>query len=649
MSPLSDTDLLRAWRAGDQEAFGTLVARHHGVVRAACARQAAPGDCDDCVQAVFLVLARRSAAATAAPVLIAWLLRTATLVCRRSRRATDHRRRNEATAAAAATMRYADDYAAPEALDHLDECLLRLPDKQRAAVTMHYLAGKDANDVAAALGTSRANAYMLLSRGVAGLRVLLTQRGLVVGGTALSSLLASQAQAAAVPQPAGIITPLTTTPTPTAVALAQGVATIMFFTSAPFAAAATLLIGSGLTASLLFAAQSDAKSTAPVTTTAAAAAATTPMTSIQFGTPRLAWSCPDPHPTPITASTPVLAGDRVLFASEESVLCFSTGGKLLWEQPVMAYQQQPAVSGQLVVFAEDNAVHCRRLDGTAVWSQSIECGEGGPSPAISGDRVIVPTRLGTIACLALASGHRLWTWKAPTEADYNCPTVSGEVFLSADSRQTAGGIECHALADGRLLWRTELPGCGLHVAVDGGAAYAGSFASEANGANEHGALTAFDLTTGAVRWTAAQQQRLLGGPVVTGDQVVAFGNRQVTAFARADGALRWSTARSDFGAGTIVVDRRGWIVLGANGDGRMLILDPHDGHPRLTLDANQLGSAADAPVAKSGFFTNGPQPPPSIGGFGPPALAEGRLYLATASGWLAAFDLPGIVAAAPAP
>ena len=71
MQPSNDVDVLRAFADGDREAYAILVARHEALVRAACLRQAPSTEVEDCVQAVFLVLWRRPAAAAKAPVLAA--------------------------------------------------------------------------------------------------------------------------------------------------------------------------------------------------------------------------------------------------------------------------------------------------------------------------------------------------------------------------------------------------------------------------------------------------------------------------------------------------------------------------------------------------------------------------------------------------
>jgi RNA polymerase sigma factor (sigma-70 family) len=237
MDAPNDAQLLADWRGGNQEAFGALVTRHLGLVRAACGRQAAPGDADDCVQAVFLVLARRPAAAARAPVLAAWLLRCAWFVCTRSRRAALRRVRSERRAVVAGAA------ARPEALDLLDECMNRLPTRQRDALSLHYLAGHEVAEVAVALDTSRDNAYKLLQRGLVALRDLMKRRGVAVNAVALSALCAGQAQAAAVTSHAAIVSAITRSTSASASALAKSAGLAMVAGKAATVAA----IAAGLT------------------------------------------------------------------------------------------------------------------------------------------------------------------------------------------------------------------------------------------------------------------------------------------------------------------------------------------------------------------------------------------------------------------
>jgi hypothetical protein len=178
-------------------------------------------------------------------------------VCRTAQRSARRRRHSELSAS---TPVLAEVPLANEALEHLDACLLKLPDRQRAAVTLHYLAGKSAEEIAFTLGITRDHAYQLISRGLAALRTHLTRRGIRVGSVVLASWLATEARAATMPvdltetffQPS-------TAPTPGAEYLAQGALKTMTISSLTSiatntAAAAGLLLTAGIL-TLTFAAE----------------------------------------------------------------------------------------------------------------------------------------------------------------------------------------------------------------------------------------------------------------------------------------------------------------------------------------------------------------------------------------------------------
>lgn len=253
MNDLPDHDLLKRWIAGDREAFTVLAIRHHACVTAACRRQAPSGDVEDCVQAVFLLLMRKPTAAGRSPVLAAWLLRVAYFVCRTARRHAERRRRTEMVVT---TNQLHEPAPQHQALEHLDECLMKLPDRQRTAVSLHYLAGKPADEVAAILGVTRDHAYQLISRGLGALRTRLSQRGFPIGTAVLVSLFAKEAQAAT---PTLHSTPLFSTPpsapTPGVESLTIGALRTMTISSlTPLTTAAGLLMTAGL-ATFAFAAE----------------------------------------------------------------------------------------------------------------------------------------------------------------------------------------------------------------------------------------------------------------------------------------------------------------------------------------------------------------------------------------------------------
>jgi RNA polymerase sigma-70 factor (ECF subfamily) len=241
-----DAELLAALREGDGEAFAVLVARHNELVRTACLRQAPAEEVDDCLQAVFLVLARRPAAAARAPALAAWLLRVSHFVCCSARRSARRRRLAESDAA---HRSHRHPGVSSEALDYLDECLAKLPERQRAAICLQYLAGQPPEAVADQLGVSRENAYQLVSRGLAALRSLLARRGIAISAQALLGMLSGEAQAASASETTSIALALSTTPSTNALSLAHGATTAMTLTapSTITTAAACLLLIGGVT------------------------------------------------------------------------------------------------------------------------------------------------------------------------------------------------------------------------------------------------------------------------------------------------------------------------------------------------------------------------------------------------------------------
>jgi RNA polymerase sigma factor (sigma-70 family) len=187
-----DTTLLQAFRCGDESAFAVLAERYHHAIHAACRRQAPNGEVEDCVQAVFLVLARRPAAAARSPVLLAWLHRVAHFVCRDARRAASRRGRVVTAVAQPPTNGHRPEAAV---LEQLDAALLRLEDRQRAAVLLH-VNGNPTNDIAERLGVTVANASKLVQRGLASLRERLAHSGVPVGASMLLAVMTTQASAA---------------------------------------------------------------------------------------------------------------------------------------------------------------------------------------------------------------------------------------------------------------------------------------------------------------------------------------------------------------------------------------------------------------------------------------------------------------------
>src|SRR5262245_30797450 len=96
-TPAPDATLLRAYAAGDQAAFRTLVARHGPLVLGVCRRVLRDGHAaEDAFQATFLLLARRAGRLRRPAALAAWLFGVARRTALKARTAGRRRRRREA-------------------------------------------------------------------------------------------------------------------------------------------------------------------------------------------------------------------------------------------------------------------------------------------------------------------------------------------------------------------------------------------------------------------------------------------------------------------------------------------------------------------------------------------------------------------------
>ncbi len=178
---LADRQLLERYRSDrDEQAFAALVARHGPLVLGVC-RRALLGeqDAEDAFQATFLALARHAARAAEAPTVGGWLYGVARRVALQARRAAARRRRHEREFAAGRPA--AGESGRPEALQVLDEELLRLPESLRAPLLLCHLAGRTQLQAAAELGWSLGTLRRRLRQARERLRLRLAARGLVAG------------------------------------------------------------------------------------------------------------------------------------------------------------------------------------------------------------------------------------------------------------------------------------------------------------------------------------------------------------------------------------------------------------------------------------------------------------------------------------
>jgi DNA-directed RNA polymerase specialized sigma24 family protein len=161
-----DAELLTRFSAGDEAAFAELVRRHGPLVYAAARRRLPdPADAADVFQATFLVPVQRQGKLTG-PV-GPFLYRVAALTTRNLRRKNARR--------LARRRPLFDPPARPGGGPEVDDLLLTLPERDRAAVVLCHLRGYSRREAAAKLGLPEGTLSSALSRALAKLRQTLTE------------------------------------------------------------------------------------------------------------------------------------------------------------------------------------------------------------------------------------------------------------------------------------------------------------------------------------------------------------------------------------------------------------------------------------------------------------------------------------------
>jgi RNA polymerase sigma factor (sigma-70 family) len=196
-----DTELLREYALRNSEtAFATLVSRHLDMVYATALRHAGNHhQAQEIAQAVFVILARKARSLSPKTVLAGWLFQTARLTAANYMRAEIRRARREQEAYMQSNPNPGEDSgeAWGQIIPLLNELVGGLREKERNAIVLRFLQGKEYKEVAAAMGGSEAAAQMRVSRALEKLRTLFAKRGVAVTAVALGGMISACATQAA--------------------------------------------------------------------------------------------------------------------------------------------------------------------------------------------------------------------------------------------------------------------------------------------------------------------------------------------------------------------------------------------------------------------------------------------------------------------
>jgi RNA polymerase sigma factor (sigma-70 family) len=198
---LTDGELLERFLGRREEtAFAILVQRHGPMVLAVCRRLLADAhSAEDAFQAVFLVLASRSASIRKKDSLASWLHGVARRVALRARAQSAARRRREIRPREILQRDLIDELTWQELRAALDEEVGALPERYRAAVVLCDLEGRSYDRAARALGWPKSSLASRLRKAHGLLRARLVRRGITLSAGAMAAGLAEREARAAVP------------------------------------------------------------------------------------------------------------------------------------------------------------------------------------------------------------------------------------------------------------------------------------------------------------------------------------------------------------------------------------------------------------------------------------------------------------------
>ena len=238
-----------------EAAFAALVRQHIGLVFATALRQVGDaGAAEEITQNVFVVLAQAAGKLESHPTIAGWLHQTALNKSREWLREELRRRRREQVAVNLELAGKEGDSVWTPLVPLLDEALLELRERDRAAVILHFMEGQTFHEVGSTLGVGEDAARKRVNRCLDQLTNFFRRRGFAVPAVAAGAPLFTLSSHAA---PAGLAASATTAGLAAAhsaaststLTLIKGALKIMAWTKAKTAvvAGAILILAAGTT------------------------------------------------------------------------------------------------------------------------------------------------------------------------------------------------------------------------------------------------------------------------------------------------------------------------------------------------------------------------------------------------------------------
>ena len=189
-----------------EDSFATLVSRHINMVYSVALRQVGNAQqAEEITQAVFLTLAHKASRLPRGTVLSGWLFQTTRLTAANSQRSEFRRIRREHEAYMQSNLDQSGEDVWREIKPLFNDAIAELGRKDRDAVVLRFIEGKNLKEVGATLGLSEEAAKKRVSRAVEKLRIFFSTHGTEFSSDSLASVIEAKSVQAAPTALAGAI------------------------------------------------------------------------------------------------------------------------------------------------------------------------------------------------------------------------------------------------------------------------------------------------------------------------------------------------------------------------------------------------------------------------------------------------------------
>ena len=263
---------------------------------------------------------------------------------------------------------------------------------------------------------------------------------------------------------------------------------------------------------------------------------------------------------------PVVQGDNTLFATIDGRLhCLDAGGKFAWSKVISTHPiyADLVLAGDKLLIGDSNLMlYCLSPDGEIVWTKSIlnafvdSAGQRVFTDELSGGtyyqskptayrgKIFFGTPAGFLQAVDADTGREIWKFEMGAAISVGPACADGRVFAGQQGGERF--FYCLDSEDGALIWKQTLPGGWVwgSATVDDGFVYAPTVS---------GYAVCLEAKTGHIVWMFPTARSIPAEPAIEGD-LVYFGSWSGTvyAFDKKTGEVVWKTSGAMLDSGTLI-------------------------------------------------------------------------------------------------